>query len=112
VKDYQKGLELLDKGCKGNDNLCCYYIGSLYITGIKEANIQKDMNKARRYSEKGCELGNIHACVNVSQMYQRGDGVAKDEEKGEMYKKRALELQDELVKQQQTLTFQQGAKPV
>lgn len=112
VKDYHKGLELLDKGCKGNDHLCCYYIGSLYITGIKEANIQKDMNKARRYSEKGCELGNIHACVNVSQMYQRGDGVAKDEEKGEMYKKRALELQDQLVKQQQTLTFQQGAKPV
>jgi cytochrome c oxidase assembly factor 7 len=45
-------------------------------------------------------------------MYQRGDGVAKDEEKGQMYKKRALELQDQLVKQQQTLTFQQGAKPV
>lgn len=112
VKDHRKGLELLEKGCEGNNPFCCYYIGGVYIPGIPEASIEKDMNKARRYSEKGCELGNIYACANVSQMYRRGDGVAKDEEKAEKYKKRALELQDELVKQQQTLTFQQGTKPI
>jgi cytochrome c oxidase assembly factor 7 len=38
--------------------------------------------------------------------------VIKDEEKAEKYKKRALELQDELMKQQQSLTFQQGTKPI
>jgi cytochrome c oxidase assembly factor 7 len=112
VKDYHKGLELLDKGCEGNNPFCCYYIGGVYIPGIEEANIKKDMNKARRYSEKGCELGSFYACVNISQMYQRGDGVPKDEEKAEKYKKRALELQEELMKQQQTLTFQQGNRPV
>jgi cytochrome c oxidase assembly factor 7 len=112
VKDYRKGLDQLDKGCQGNNPFCCYYIGAMYISGMKEANIEKDMNKAHRYSEKGCGLGNIYACANISQMYQRGDGVAKDKEKAEQYKKRALELQDELLKQQQTLAFQQGNKPV
>ncbi|KDR18864.1 cytochrome c oxidase assembly factor 7 homolog [Zootermopsis nevadensis] len=111
-KDYNKGLEQLDKGCEGNDPFCCYYIGAMYISGIKEANIAKDMSKAYRYSEKGCALGNMYACANISQMYQRGDGVVKDKEKAEQYKKRALELQDELMKQQQTLEFQQGNKQV
>jgi cytochrome c oxidase assembly factor 7 len=112
VKDYHKGLEQLDKGCEGNNPYCCYYIGAMYISGMKEANIEKDMNKAYKYSEKGCGLGNMYACANISQMYQRGDGVAKDKEKAEHFKKRALELQDELVKQQQTLEFQKGNKPM
>ena len=64
AKGYHKRLELLDKGCNGNDYLCCYYISSLYITGIKEASIPKVMNKVCRYSEKGYELGNIHVCVS------------------------------------------------
>ncbi|KAJ9600696.1 hypothetical protein L9F63_026166 [Diploptera punctata] len=108
VKDFKKGLEHLDKGCEGNNPFCCYYIGGLYIPGLPEANIEKDMTKARVYSEKGCELGNLYACINVSQMYKKGDGVQKDEQKAEMFRKRAQELQDQVVKQQQPLNFQQG----
>ncbi|KAJ9581641.1 hypothetical protein L9F63_023182 [Diploptera punctata] len=96
------------KGCEGNNPFCCYYIGGLYIPGLPEANIEKDMTKARVYSEKGCELGNLYACINVSQMYKKGDGVQKDEQKAEMFRKRAQELQDQVVKQQQPLNFQQG----
>ncbi|XP_069669394.1 cytochrome c oxidase assembly factor 7 homolog [Periplaneta americana] len=112
VKDFRKGLELLEKGCEKNNSFCCYYIGGVYIPGIKEENIERDMEKARKFSEKGCELGNVYACVNLSQMYRKGDGVTKNEELAEKYKKRAMELHDELVKQQQPLTFQQGNKPV
>ncbi|PSN55222.1 Cytochrome c oxidase assembly factor 7 [Blattella germanica] len=112
VKDYEKGLQHLEKGCDANHPFCCYYIGGLYIPGLAEANIKKDMEKARKYSEKACELGNLYACINVSQMYKKGDGIPQDEKKAEKYKKRAQELQDEVAKQQQTLTFQQGASQV
>ena len=112
VKDYEKGLQHLEKGCDANHPFCCYYIGGLYIPGLAEANIKKDMEKARKYSEKACELGNLYACINVSQMYKKGDGMPQDEKKAEKYKKRAQELQDEVAKQQQTLTFQQGASQV
>jgi len=41
-------------------------------------------------------------------MYARGDGIEKNEKEAEKYKKLALEMQDEVKKQQETLGFQQG----
>lgn len=40
-------------------------------------------------------------------MYRKGDGVEKDEAKGEEYKKKALDMQEEF-KEQMQLEFQQG----
>lgn len=66
------------------------------------------MQKAFDFAMKGCSLGNMYSCANLSQMYMRGDGIGKDLALAEMYKKKALELQDELVNAKQTLTFQEG----
>lgn len=107
-KDYDKGLELLDKACKGNNAFSCYYISGIFIQGVKDT-ITKDMRKAFDYSVKACDLGNMYACANLSQMYRKGDGVKKDEGKSEEFKKKAMDLQDQ-VKQQMQLQFQQGTE--
>ncbi|XP_055388840.1 cytochrome c oxidase assembly factor 7 homolog [Condylostylus longicornis] len=82
--------------------------GGSIISDKEEYYIHKDMKKAFQFAYKACELRNMYACANLSQMYARGDGTEKNEEKAEKFKKMALEMQDEVKKQQQTLTFQQG----
>lgn len=69
------------------------------------------MKKAFNYSVRACEMGNMYACANISQMYRKGEGVTKDEALAEKFKKKALEIQDEM-KNQKQLTFQEGIKPV
>ncbi|XP_066975977.1 cytochrome c oxidase assembly factor 7 homolog [Macrobrachium rosenbergii] len=105
-KDYDKGLELLNKACDGNNAFSCYYISGIFIQGVKD-HIEKNMQKAFDYSLKACELGNMYACANVSQMYRKGDGTAKDEVKSEEYKKKALDLQEQYTAPA-TIEFQQG----
>lgn len=108
-----------------NNGTACFYLSGLHIAGIhadpekdisvetsakrdpKEFILPKDMTKAFDYATKACDLRNMYACANLSQMYSRGDGTAKSEEKAEKYKKLAMEMQDEVKKQQQTLGFQQ-----
>lgn len=60
--------------------------------------VQKDMQKAFTFAYKACELKNVYACANLSQMYARGDGTEKNEEKAEKFKKMAIDMQDELKK--------------
>lgn len=69
----------------------CYYLSGLYIAGVgrqnsiksndkksnendKIASVPRDMEKAFKFAFKGCELGNMYSCANVSQMYAKGDG--------------------------------------
>lgn len=33
------------------------------------------MTKAFNLALKGCDLGNMYSCANLSQMYQRGEGI-------------------------------------
>lgn len=73
--------------------------------------VERDMQKAFEFAYKACELRNMYACANLSQMYAKGDGIAKDEKKAEKYKQLAMEMQDEIKKQQQPLNFQQGLNP-
>jgi len=49
----------------------------MFIKGIKDV-CAKDMTEAFKYSLKACELGNLGGCVNVSQMYSKGDGTEKN----------------------------------
>lgn len=72
--------------------------------------VERDMQKAFEFAYKACELRNMYACANLSQMYAKGDGIPRDEKKAEKYKQLALEMQDEIKKQQQ-LNFQQGLNP-
>jgi cytochrome c oxidase assembly factor 7 len=42
----------------------------MYIAGV-EGWLAKDMAKAFHFSQRACELGNLYACANLSQMYQK-----------------------------------------
>lgn len=58
----------------------------MYISGVRkhqknekpeekiEYDVEKDMKKAFKWAVKGCELGNMYSCANLSQMYAKGDG--------------------------------------
>lgn len=56
----------------------------MYIAGVKRSGeekndkvtyeVEKDMKKAFDFALKGCELGNMYSCANLSQMYAKGDG--------------------------------------
>lgn len=119
--DVPKGFTKLTKSCDMNNATACFYLSGMYISGVpkdstqlgnpanKEYQIAKDMKKAFNFAFKACELKNMYACANLSQMYARGDGTDKNQEKAEKFKKLALEMQDEVKKQQPTLDFQQGA---
>lgn len=128
-RDVPKGFTLLNKSCEMNNATACFYLSGMHISGVqrlpethqsttiaattttssKDYVIQKDMKKAFDFAYKACELKNMYACANLSQMYARGDGTEKNESEAEKFKKIALDMQDEFKKQQPTLGFQQGA---
>lgn len=105
-KDYVKGLDFLDKGCQGNNGMSCYFASGIYITGAP--NVLKNMEKAFEYTRKACELDNIHACANLSQMYRKGDGVKKDTSLAQKYKDKAVEMQEQITKGFRQIEFEQG----
>lgn len=113
-----------------DNGTACFYLSGMYISGVQKNDekaaaapqkqpvkpstnpddylLAKDMKKAFDYGIKACDLQNMYACANIAQMYQRGDGVAKDDKKAEFFKKKALVMQDEVRKVQTELKFQQG----
>ena len=71
--------------------------------------MQKDHKGAFPYALKACERGNMAGCVNVAQMYRRGEGVPKDEEKAKAYELIATEMMRQLVEHREQLKFQGDA---
>lgn len=121
-RDVTKGMENLTKSCQMENGTACFYLSGMYISGVlknddakKSANpdpseflVQKDMKKAFEFATRACELNNVFACANLSQMYKKGDGIEKNDIKADLFKKKALEMQEQLKKQQAELKFQQG----
>lgn len=105
----------------------CFYLSGLHISGVESIPvpldskaetkaagaskvfvIEKDMKKAFGFAYKACELKNMYACANLSQMYARGEGTDKNEADAEKFRKLAIAMQNEEKKQQPQLGFQQG----
>ncbi|XP_003208919.1 cytochrome c oxidase assembly factor 7 [Meleagris gallopavo] len=91
------------KACDGSFAPSCFNLSVMYLQGA--AGIPKDMNRALKYSLKGCELGHIWACANASRMYKLGDGVEKNDGKAEDLKNRAKQLHKEQKEALSSLTF-------
>ncbi|KAF5294358.1 hypothetical protein FQR65_LT10811 [Abscondita terminalis] len=124
-----EGMKILEKACLGKSQNGCYYLSGMYISGVRRPGaddfvVQKDMAKAFKFAQEGCDLGHIYSCVNLSQMYSRGDGsytaygsvilsnsrflgVKKNQELADKYKKMALEMQEDILSTK-TLEFGQG----
>ncbi|KAM6305352.1 cytochrome c oxidase assembly factor 7 isoform 2-T2 [Aegotheles albertisi] len=91
------------KACDGNFAPSCFNLSVIYLQGAPS--VPKDMNRALKYSLKGCELGHIWACANASRMYKLGDGIEKDDAKAEDLKNRAKRLHKEQKEAPMSLTF-------
>lgn len=122
-RDVVKGMESLKKSCSMDNGNACFYLSGMFISGVFKKErpedrpknpqpndylIEKDMKLAFDFATKACDLNNMYACANLSQMYLRGDGTEKNEKKAEQLKKKALEMQDQVKKQQAEVKFQQG----
>jgi cytochrome c oxidase assembly factor 7 len=107
-----------------DNGTACFYLSGMHVSGVlkkdKSANtstttttpvnttdfiVQKGMKKAFDYASKACDLNNMYACANLSQMYMREDGTEKNEKKAEQFKTKALAMQEELKNQQAELKF-------
>ncbi|KRT85845.1 hypothetical protein AMK59_1025 [Oryctes borbonicus] len=125
MSDPIKGMALLEKSCQGENANGCYYTSGFYISGLKKENksgktssnkttdsveydVPKNMELAFKYATKGCELGSILCCINLSQMYAKGEGVRKNEELAKKFKEIALEMQSQMQETNKTLSFQEG----
>ncbi|XP_027318730.1 cytochrome c oxidase assembly factor 7 [Anas acuta] len=91
------------KACDGNFAPSCFNLSVIYLQGAP--GVPKDMNRALKYSLKGCELGHIWACANASRMYKLGDGIEKNDAKAEDLKNRAKQLHKEQKEASSSLTF-------
>lgn len=62
-------LSLLEnsQSCESGNPIGCWHVGVAYARGTAE--VKKDMDLARKYYVKSCELGNTRMCVFVSKMY-------------------------------------------
>jgi len=124
-RDVMKGFESLTKSCKMDNGTACFYLSGMHISGVlkqeKSNNtttasppvpsdfiVPKDMKKAFEFAARACELNNMYACANLSQMYRNGDGTEKNEKKAELFKNKALAMQEDLKKEKAELKFQQG----
>lgn len=119
-----QGVDLLKRGCELNNGAACSDLFDVYITGIKRPEVKteialpkeatvpkpstalrsegeyivpKDLKQAFGFAYKACELKNWMGCFNLSQMYARGDGTAKDPANAEKFKRIALELRGDII---------------
>lgn len=125
----------MTKSCDMNNGDACFYLSGMHISGaagpiakkepkteqvisstdkvktrpITKPNdfvVEKNMEKAFTFTYKACELKNVYACANLSNMYARGEGTDKNADKAEKFRKKAIELQEEM-KNSKHVQFQQ-----
>jgi len=89
-KDMEKAVEYYDKAAKNKEVRAMSYLGHLHYEGIS---VKQDYSKALFWFYKYLDTGNNDSLIlyQISEMYLNGNGVNKDIEKAQFYKKRAVE---------------------
>lgn len=86
-KDIYKAIEMFSKSCELGHPNGCFNLSVIYLTG--KDGIPKDLPKAFELSQKSCNMMHPWACANISRMYAIGDGVEKNPQEAEKYKRLA-----------------------
>lgn len=86
-KDMNKAIEMFRKSCEYGHSNGCFNLSVIYLTG--KDGIPKDLAKAADLSLKSCSMMHPWACANLSRMYSTGDGVEKNPQDAEKYKRLA-----------------------
>ena len=87
AKDMSKAVDMFRKSCNYGHKNGCFNLSAIYLMG--KDGIPKDMQKAFELSFKSCEMMHPWGCANVSRMYATGDGVEKNPQQAERYKRLA-----------------------
>lgn len=102
-KEALKAVSYFQKSCDQGHGESCFRISAMYLQGLGD--ISKDLSKSREYAEKSCELNNMYGCANLGRMFAIGDGVEKNEELAEKYRKKAKNLHKEATEAMRQLKF-------
>ena len=86
-KDMYKAIDMFQKSCDHGHPNGCFNLSVIYLTG--KDGIPKDLTRALQLSLKSCGLMHPWACANLSRMYSIGDGVDKNQQEAEKYKRLA-----------------------
>ena len=86
-KDMYKAIDMFQKSCDHGHPNGCFNLSVIYLTG--KDGIPKDLTRAFQLSLKSCGLMHPWACANLSHMYSIGDGVDKNQQEAEKYKRLA-----------------------
>jgi TPR repeat protein len=62
-------------GCKRNDAMSCFIIGSMRQEGQGAA---KDLREAAGLYDKACKAGSLEGCSALASLYKNGEGVVRD----------------------------------
>ena len=100
-RDFVKAVEFLERGCTQGNVPSCAMLSAYYITG--QDGVPKDMEKAFKYALTSCDSGHMIACANLSRMYKLGEGVVKNMEMSNKYRRRALDIQKSLTENERPI---------
>ena len=84
-------LDPEDVNPEENRSRACSLLGALYLAGD---GVEKDLNRGRELSERGCERGDAFGCFNAASIYANGSGVAKDSAKAASFLDKACRAGD------------------
>lgn len=66
--DYKQAIKYLTRSCDSDNSSGCYLLGRVYLHKIKPHQIEK----GKKFSLKGCYLGDIGACTLAGMEYYNG----------------------------------------
>ena len=64
-KQFAKAMEYFDKGCEHDLVESCLFAGYTYYMTPDESGVAKDLEKAKIYFKKCCELGSAQCCSTL-----------------------------------------------
>jgi cytochrome c oxidase assembly factor 7 len=89
--DLNRSLALLSQSCLGGIADACSLAAGYFLSNVEK---QRDPKKAFTLLKQGCDQ-HSHAmcCLNLAVMYNKGDGIEKDEDQFTFYKNKTKDLQ-------------------
>lgn len=74
--EIKEAIRLLEKGCQLGLGESCFSASTQHLFG-KFGNT-KNLFKAFEFSKMGCDVDHYESCINLMQMYKRGEGTQRD----------------------------------
>ena len=90
--DTTKAMEILEELAKEGYSLACRQLGKQYAPFEKCEFVNKDIEKAKYWFERGIELKDARCANSMGLLYWSGNGIEKDIDKAIFYSELAIDL--------------------